>query len=771
VSPLHSVTSWARRLATRVRPSRKFSRDASVALGVMLLVELLATALQATPGWERKTRSERDSFMRAYTGEVIRPDRARPLAFIDIDDAAFRAWGGSLITDRNRLLQLIKYAVQSGAAAVMVDVDLTPGPNQGDEAMRAWLAGYAADGRSVPPLIFLRSFAGPPDPLVTRTPRPSLADVARAGAPVLFASVAFLRDDDQVVRRWRLWEPVCRNGIPAGVPSVELLTLAIMDDPAQGAAKLDAALGKAVDGTCEALKPGMQHRLSFASHEAVELYPDAFGERILFTLPWPASALPGATIELDKRRVPLLVHLPALSIVDHDAAPDPVRGRIVVISGSNAESRDSYLTPIGAMPGGMVLLNAINSLLQQGQLHQLSAPLGIGVGVAMGMVVWLLLYVFHFAIAVALTGAVIFPLVSLLASRWIAAGVWLDLGVPTFAMFVHRWFDVLETLWRDWRCHGWRALMTPALRGEEAAGAPERQRPHAVIALALAVGASCLATTAEAQGVVAGYVSAIGGVSSECLILRGGEQMPARYWAEVRDGDVMIVLGQGFIEITQDDAAHPRRVTHQNSPMRITAGTHRGVLLQVLDEISEGIKQALTEWSDSEVVEAKIQEAGASVALALPLLAQPVDHRVVAGTRRFSLAWVGGRPPFRVLLAGPGGTNVLDMQAGEERLVSSPMRLGEGAYEARVTDAAGQTVIGAFAATSIRPAVDEHGLAGLPPGIARPLAAARLSDAAQGAWRLEAYERLAEAGRDNRAARMMADRLAHGLPLSELTPP
>ena len=53
-----------------------------------------------------------------------------------------------------------------------------------------------------------------------------------------------------------------------------------------------------------------------------------------------------------EERVPLVVHLPALPIVENDdVAADPVRDRIVVIGGSNAESRDMFLTPVGAMPG------------------------------------------------------------------------------------------------------------------------------------------------------------------------------------------------------------------------------------------------------------------------------------------------------------------------------------------------------------------------------------------------------------------------------------
>jgi len=40
----------------------------------------------------------------------------------------------------------------------------------------------------------------------------------------------------------------------------------------------------------------------------------------------------------------------------------------MVIGASFAESRDRHLTPLGEMPGTLVLINAIQSLYQHGEL-------------------------------------------------------------------------------------------------------------------------------------------------------------------------------------------------------------------------------------------------------------------------------------------------------------------------------------------------------------------------------------------------------------------
>jgi hypothetical protein len=334
-------------------------------------------------------------------------------------------------------------------------------------------------------------------------------------------------------------------------------------------------------------------------------------------------------------------------------------------------------------------------------------------------------------------------------------------------MFAHRWYVVIESLWHDLRRHGWRALLTPTFQREDAAGTGDehdRARRQTVIALLFAAGAAAIPATADAQGVVSGYVSEIGGASGDCLIVRGSETIPVQYWTEIRVGDQVSVRGPGFVAIAVGDDASPLLVTRQNSPLRIAALARRGMLLQGLD----WARQALTDWSDSEVVEAKTRGVENAGQLDLPLLAGSTPARIVAGERRFSLAWVGGTPPFRVTLIGPSGASVLDLAAAEERRVSATLRLAEGDYEAQVTDRAGLKVIGAFEATATAPGVDTSDLATLPPGMARLLAAARLSELEDGAWRLEAFLRLAEATRNDRVARMMADRLSRGLPLSEL---
>jgi hypothetical protein len=137
---------------------------------------------------------------------------------------------------------------------------------------------------------------------------------------------------------------------------------------------------------------------------------------------------------------------------------------------------------------------------------------------------------------------------------------------------------------------------------------------------------------------------------------------------------------------------------------------------------------------------------------------------VVVGTRDFHIAWVGGKPPFAAELVGPSGAVVASWPRTGEHSVAATANLGEGFYEFHVTDA---SVLGAFEATPEPPIVDRRGVDQLPSDLGAALLAARLADVDDGAWQLEAYERLT-APPSSDATRIVANRLAHGLSVSEL---
>jgi CHASE2 domain-containing sensor protein len=77
----------------------------------------------------------------------------------------------------------------------------------------------------------------------------------------------------------------------------------------------------------------------------------------------------------------MAVTIPARLITDATAPYDPasIKSRIVVIGGSYADDPDFHITPLGRMPGTLVLINAVNAFLTNDHIRDVPILLRIGV--------------------------------------------------------------------------------------------------------------------------------------------------------------------------------------------------------------------------------------------------------------------------------------------------------------------------------------------------------------------------------------------------------
>jgi len=376
-------------------------------------------------------------------------------ALIDIDEETYRSWGEPFHVPRNRLLQLIKYAVDGRASVVVVDVDLSQEGHDinADKQLKKYLANYDKPGH--PPIILTRVFREPLKNEVSpylSIRRSFLEEDGRIAQSKLihWGSPLFNVDrNDRMLRRWRLWEPVC-TGI---VPSIQLLTVALVNSDRNGvgqtATEIQRSLAPLVPGGCgngnhAGEIPAFHHASEIIELSGMKLHssPDAIAQRIIYTQPWHLE--PGqARLKISGRHgskieVPILSIRSALPILNQSVDNSWLSGRVVVIGASFSESRDRHLTPLGEMPGALVLINAIHSLQQYEELTPPPWYVKLLVEALLIVVMSLAFAWFDSFWGMVVSGTLI--ILALLPLSFVAFryGVWLDFAIPLAAVQLHQ---------------------------------------------------------------------------------------------------------------------------------------------------------------------------------------------------------------------------------------------------------------------------------------------------------------------------------------------
>lgn len=318
-----------------------------------------------------------DLLMSVFQSPTPAPTSA-PLAFIDIDERTDRLWGEPVQLPRDKLLKIIQFATAARPRLVYVDVELSkPSCDEAaDQALYQFVASYQSP--DLPPLILPRGIVSPLEDADKAVFRASFLDNAFAveSTRALRASALFdIDDNDGLLRRWRLFEQVEPG--PSGVlPSVQLLALSILRS---GERAPKSILKSIQDALASGMNPDVLMGLDLVEG-------DALSQRIVYTIGTDVPAwrdIP--TIERsDGVPVPFFERFSASCITDSTRNPLCMRAyptgriekgqenwlkdRVVVIGASHADARDLFPTPLGAMPGAMVILNAISTLDEQGVL-------------------------------------------------------------------------------------------------------------------------------------------------------------------------------------------------------------------------------------------------------------------------------------------------------------------------------------------------------------------------------------------------------------------
>lgn len=383
-----------------------------------------------------------DWVMGMYRG-VAHSDNIVPYAFIDIDEASYRAWGEPWVTPRDKLSGLIQYAAEADAAVVIVDIDLSRSFEPlSDAVLTNYLGASSVDSVHPTPVIFAKSFRTNFDDLSPNIEvRPSfIDDIIDRQSHFYWASTLFDLEHDQVIRRWRMWEVLCEGDTSTHIPSIQLQALPFILKLQSKDNLLQEKLTAHAKGVCNGDSSASNSYVEIAG-QLFHAVPNSLHKRIIYSIPWklsPGESRPG--IELDGKKVPILSIRSAHHITDSEGGVDNswLKGKVVVIGASYQDSRDLFATPIGMMPGAIVLVNAIDSLIRYGEIEPLPAWGKLLIEAFLILIMSIAFARLHSFWGTIISTAVILAALVPISFIIFRSGVWLDFIIPLIAVAMHQ---------------------------------------------------------------------------------------------------------------------------------------------------------------------------------------------------------------------------------------------------------------------------------------------------------------------------------------------
>lgn len=444
-------------------PSRE-RRIMAVIVALAVISMLTGVGQGVREGYENLASAERLSTVAQLLSGP--PRHPVPVTFLDVDDKSRAAWEATGDTPHGALAALVHVA-SSGAGkelarAIVFDFDLSRGPGEpADPALDSLLRTYPA---AAPPLLLVRRIrvvsegAGREQAAAAVTPY----DAAVASKPNI-TWITSLNDigADRSVGRIRLWQQVCDAAGNTVYPSAALTVAAIIGQH----------MGALHDFTARLAEQGCDPPAGTDSEAPG--WPQA-GQRVV-QLPYVFGDVRGpAGIAMPDGDGVLVRRITASLLVQKDAASasgaatftgaedidrDPFAGRVVIIGASFADSGDIHRTPMGPMPGALIIANAVTQA--RSLVGAAAAPAWL-TNVLAALLFLSLVWVvrtFYGAIAVLLIGVVSLDVLWAI-SHVLGFAAGLDVVAAALpALAVYKLINSLLTVALKYPAKGWRAVL------------------------------------------------------------------------------------------------------------------------------------------------------------------------------------------------------------------------------------------------------------------------------------------------------------------------
>ncbi|RDH84093.1 MAG: hypothetical protein DIZ80_08145 [endosymbiont of Galathealinum brachiosum] len=400
-----------------------------------------------------------DFMMQISAGTSV-PDGITPYVMLDIDSKTYRSWDEPVLTPHDKLIKLINYSVKGGAVITIVDIDVSVTSERDSTELSKYfvsLAEYLSTSKSQH-VFLMKTFKERIDgesPQYRLQRSSELDEIVSSSDYIHWTSPLFELDTDMTVRRWRLVEKTCFNNTPVIIPSAQLLAYALKNETDTGV--IYKKLSGFLPDNCKEWQGLVSDSIKFGD-ATVNLNSDKVLKRIIYEMPWSYQgdyAYPYTSVVQNGNEVsvPLFTALSAGIIANSTSSVDAsiVNNRNVIIGASYPGSRDVYSTPLGLMPGSVIVLNSLHSLISYGDIKPVSTWMILLVNIILISIITCL-YSFISPIAASLVSGLLTAIVILPAGMLLFKdGIWLDFAVPLIVVQIVEVLARAEMLWLKYK--------------------------------------------------------------------------------------------------------------------------------------------------------------------------------------------------------------------------------------------------------------------------------------------------------------------------------
>ena len=420
--------------ALEAAPHAKLVRTATFAVLSLLAVALAGNAAFVKPLRHAAEKPfEFDWALRTLSlGWFDAGRRTLPIAIVEVDEATWRNWGSPPMTPHADLARMLAIVTRARPAAVVVDIDLAYGADALGDRLGQFLQAY--DGEA--PIIFPRRIE--PGPRNERRLAATPFDALFTGNPRLHWAHAGFAGAQGVVREWDPWLVVCGPHGPQPMPAVATQVALVLPAGWHG---LPLTAAPNARGECDD-EPPEPESLLIGPRLTGPTHPPLMEEAKLVS----ALALLDPALERDDAGL--------------------FAGRIVFVGATHSGTGDTWVTPVGVLPGVELLANTVRFLPLQstsgGRAELAYRATTVLSFLLIGLLFWL------FRPSVALLALV--PALLLVVAC--AVGIWdyfrvFDAFTAALLLLVQvKALETALTLVADWRRYGWRrTILAKHFRG------------------------------------------------------------------------------------------------------------------------------------------------------------------------------------------------------------------------------------------------------------------------------------------------------------------